>query len=37
MAHYVAKKFDWKIIDCVERGNILAKEKITQKILSYIF
>lgn len=36
MAHYVAKKFDWKIIDCVEGGNILTKEKITQKILSCI-
>lgn len=36
MAHYVAKKFDWKIIDCMENGAILSREIITQKILSHI-
>jgi len=36
IAHYVAEKFDWTIIDCVENGNILPKELICEKILSHI-
>jgi dTMP kinase len=34
---YVAKKYGWKIINCVEKGVILSREDIHQKILKFIF
>lgn len=36
IAHYVAKKFNWTIVDCTENGEILLKEVITQRILNEI-
>jgi dTMP kinase len=29
---YVAKKYDWKVINCVEKGLILSREEINDKI-----
>jgi dTMP kinase len=34
---YVAKKYGWKIINCVEKGVILSREDIHQKILKFVF
>jgi dTMP kinase len=33
---YVAKKYGWKVINCVEKGVILSREDIHQKILNFI-
>lgn len=36
IAHYIAKKFNWSVIDCTENWEILPKEVITKKILTSI-
>lgn len=33
---YVAKKYDWKVIKCVENGVILSREEIHKKILDLV-
>jgi dTMP kinase len=30
---YVAKKYDWKIINCVENGILLSREEVHKKVL----
>ena len=33
---YVAKKYGWQVINCVEKGEILSREEIHKKIYNYI-
>lgn len=35
-AKTIAKQYNWQIVDCVENGEIMEKEKITNKILDKI-
>ena len=33
---YVAKKYGWKVIKCVEKGMLLSREEIHKKIADYV-